>query len=103
MHTSNNNAVFTSRAIAWPSPSGATAAKTPSHLFKAWAAFVGLLCQWRKQQRLRRELSLMSPRDFGDLAVPPSLVRDELRRWPWQPRSAEWGELAPHRRRGGEN
>ena len=54
-------------------------------------------CQWRKRERLRRELSQMSPRDFGDLTMPPSLVRDEVRRWPWQPQSQQWGLLAPGR------
>jgi uncharacterized protein YjiS (DUF1127 family) len=99
MHTSNHDAVFTCRAVAWQAPADATTRRTPPYLSAARAAVVGLLRDWRKQQRLRRELSLMSPRDFGDLAVPPSLVRDELRRWPWQRQSVEWGELAPRRQR----
>jgi uncharacterized protein YjiS (DUF1127 family) len=42
---------------------------------------------WREHERQRSELSKMCPRDFGDLSVPPGLVRDELRRWPWQEHS----------------
>jgi uncharacterized protein YjiS (DUF1127 family) len=103
MHTSHRDAVFASRAVAWREPAGPGAARARSRLAEIWTAFIRLLCQWRKRQKLRRELSLMSPRDFGDLAVPPSLVRDELRRWPWQDQSREWGQLAPRRRRADGN
>ena len=32
--------------------------------------------------------------DFGDLTVPPGLIEDEKRRWPWQDLSAAWGTVA---------
>jgi hypothetical protein len=32
----------------------------------------------------------MSARDFHNLKVPPGLVADELRRWPWQELSRQW-------------
>lgn len=32
----------------------------------------------------------MSARDFRDLKVPPGLVAEELRRWPWQGPSPQW-------------
>jgi uncharacterized protein YjiS (DUF1127 family) len=50
--------------------------------------------RWRARERFRGELSSLSSRDFGDLAVPPSLIADELRRWPWQEPSAQWGTAA---------
>jgi uncharacterized protein YjiS (DUF1127 family) len=53
-------------------------------------AIYRVLHGWWEPERQRRELSMMRARDFGDLAVPPSLVTDELRRWPW------------HRTRNGE-
>lgn len=43
-----------------------------------------LLARWRERERHRRELARMSVRDFGDIAVPPSLIREEQARWPWQ-------------------
>ena len=53
---------------------------------------------WWERERQRRELSMMRARDFGDLAVPPSLVIEELRRWPWQKPNSQWGEVAAGRR-----
>jgi len=57
-----------------------------------------VLSGWWERERQRRELSMMRARDFGDLAVPPSLVIEELRRWPWQKPNSQWGEVAagPH-------
>jgi uncharacterized protein YjiS (DUF1127 family) len=52
---------------------------------------------WWERERQRRELSMMRARDFGDLAVPPSLVIEELRRWPWQKPNSQWGEVAAGR------
>jgi uncharacterized protein YjiS (DUF1127 family) len=52
---------------------------------------------WRRRVRERRELSQMCAHDFGDLAVPPGLIRDETRRWPWQKASPRWTEIAPRR------
>jgi uncharacterized protein YjiS (DUF1127 family) len=53
---------------------------------------------WWEREGQRRELSAMRARDFGDLAVPPSLVIEELRRWPWQKPNSQWGEVAAGRR-----
>jgi uncharacterized protein YjiS (DUF1127 family) len=53
---------------------------------------------WWERERQRRELSTMRARDFGDLTVPPSLVIEELRRWPWQKQNSQWGEVAAGRR-----
>jgi hypothetical protein len=47
----------------------------------------------RERQRERRELAMLSSLDFGDLAVPPGLIREELRRWPWQAWSQGWNAL----------
>ena len=38
-----------------------------------------LLVRWRERERHRRELTTMSVRDFGDIAVPPGLIREEQR------------------------
>ena len=45
---------------------------------------LSLLVRWRERERHRRELTTMSVRDFGDIAVPPGLIREEQARWPWQ-------------------
>jgi hypothetical protein len=66
-----------------------------------FAGLVGWLRTCWRQERQRRELAAMRGRDFGDLTVPPSLVTDELRRWPWQVSSPQWGAVAAGRR-GGE-
>lgn len=57
---------------------------------RALGALGARLRLWAERNRDRRELAAMSSRDFGDLAVPESLVRDEVRRWPWQKPSAGW-------------
>jgi len=54
--------------------------------------------RWRERERLRRELAGMCSRDFGDLAVPPGLIADEKRRWPWQPRMERHRLVADGRR-----
>ena len=58
------------------------------------AAALRQIARWRERERERRELAMMSIRDFGDLAVPPGLVREELRRWPWQAWGQGWNALA---------
>jgi hypothetical protein len=50
-----------------------------------------------RRERERRELAVLRGSDFGDLAVPASLVADETRRWPWHKPSAQWREVAPAR------
>jgi hypothetical protein len=54
------------------------------------AAALALLRSWREHGDARRELSTLSARDFRALKVPPGLVSDELRRWPWQGPSPQW-------------
>src|SRR5579863_8716863 len=53
---------------------------------------------WRERNRLRRELSTMSPHDFGDLPIPPGMIFDECRRWPWQNVSPQWRTIREWRR-----
>jgi uncharacterized protein YjiS (DUF1127 family) len=60
------------------------------------------LRQWRQRSRERRELSQLTPRDFGDLALPPSLLANELGRWPWQRWNAQWGAVCERRSARGE-
>jgi len=53
-----------------------------------------LLARWRERERHRRELATMSVRDFGDIAVPPGLIREEQARWPWQAMNQGWAALS---------
>ena len=48
---------------------------------------------WRERARFRAELSQMSPRDFGDMPVSPSLLREEAGRWPWQGAARGWSAI----------
>ena len=48
------------------------------------AAIVRALGRLRERERERRELAMMRPRDFGDLPLSPTAVRDETRRRWWQ-------------------
>jgi anti-sigma factor ChrR (cupin superfamily) len=63
---------------------------------------LGHLLRWLhdrvQAERQRRELTQMGGRDFGDLTIPSSLIRDELRRWPWQKSSPQWDEVTVTRR-----
>jgi uncharacterized protein YjiS (DUF1127 family) len=56
--------------------------------------FLRLLARWRERERHRRELATMSVRDFGDIAVPPGLIREEQARWPWQAINQGWAALS---------
>jgi hypothetical protein len=40
---------------------------------------------------------MLSARDFGDLAVPQSLVKEEIGRWPWQQSSQQWRQVSEKR------
>lgn len=60
------------------------------------ARAVGLFRCWRERERERQELASMSPLNFGDVTVSPGLVREELRRWPWQGWSSEWLAMSRH-------
>ena len=71
----------------------AETAKATARSLGAWAAVVRLLRSWRDRELQRRELSTMSARDFGDLAVPRSLASEEMRRWPWQKSSEQWSQI----------
>lgn len=53
---------------------------------------------WRERNRLRHELSKMTPHDFGDLPVPRGIIFDECRRWPWRDMSPQWGSIREWRR-----
>lgn len=64
-----------------------------SRVTSAWMAIAQLLRTWWRRELQRRELSTLSPRDFGDLAVPQSLVSEEIRRWPWQKPSRQWSQV----------
>ena|SRR5690348_7069208 len=68
-----------------------------SNVTTASKGLVRLLRNWWRRELQRRELSMLSPRDFGDLAVPQSLVAEEIRRWPWQNSSQQWGQIT-HKR-----
>ena len=58
---------------------------------------IGWLRATVRRERERRELAALRGCDFGDLAVPGSLVADETRRWPWHKPSPQWREVAPAR------
>lgn len=81
-------------------PPPATGAMTTARRRGWGAAILRTLRQWRERERQRREMSMLTERDFGDLALPPSLVRDELRRWPWQKPSPQWAEIGVRSRSG---
>lgn len=72
-------------------------ATTRSRGASAWMAITQLLRTWRRRELERRELSMLSPRDFGDLVVPHSLVNEEIRRWPWQKPSEQWSQVTAKR------
>jgi hypothetical protein len=68
-----------------------------SRVTSAWLAISRLLSTWWRRELQRRELSMLLPRDFGDLAVPQSLVSEEIRRWPWQRPSQQWRQITDKR------
>ena len=68
---------------------------TPSVLATIWS----LLLEWSQRQRERQQLSRMSSRDFGDLAIPSNLIRGEARRWPWQKPLSHWTAIRAGRTR----
>jgi uncharacterized protein YjiS (DUF1127 family) len=81
-------------AAPWPAAAAAPARARTLPLF---AAILDTLRQWRERSRERRELSQLTARDFGDLAVPPSLLANETGRWPWQKPSLGWGAVCDRR------
>ena len=63
-----------------------------------WTAIRLCLRDWRERERQRRELSMLSDRDFAGLRVPRMLVAQEVRKWPWQKWHPQWEELEAQRR-----
>jgi hypothetical protein len=53
---------------------------------------------WGERERQRRELSMLSDRDFAALSVPKMLAAEEVRKWPWQKWHPQWEELEAQRR-----
>ena len=70
---------------------------TISRVASAWVVIARLLRTLRRRELQRRELSVLSSRDFGDLAVPQSLINEEIRRWPWQKWSQQWSQVTNRR------
>jgi uncharacterized protein YjiS (DUF1127 family) len=97
MQNLNRGEISTAAAVEWRAPAKTTNATAQSRVLSAWAAIARLLRTWRMRELQRRELSTMSPRDFGDLAVPRSLAKDEIRRWPWQKSSPQWSQITSKR------
>jgi hypothetical protein len=101
MKTLNHHAVPTAIAVEWRRLSRARTAIVQGCISNIWAKVVWHLRIWRDRQLDRRELSMMSARDFGDLPVPASVIADETRRWPWQTPSPQWSEVYADRRSAG--
>jgi uncharacterized protein YjiS (DUF1127 family) len=68
-----------------------------SRVASVWVVIARLLRTWQGRELQRRELSVLSSRDFGDLAVPQSLINEEIRRWPWQKWSQQWSQVTNKR------
>ena len=68
-----------------------------SRIASAWVMIARLLRTWKRRELQRRELSVLSSRDFGDLAVPQSLISEEIRCWPWQKWSHQWSQVTNKR------
>ena len=68
-----------------------------SRVASVWVVIARLLRTWQRRELQRRELSVLSSRDFGDLAVPQSLINEEIRRWPWQKWSQQWSQVTNKR------
>jgi uncharacterized protein YjiS (DUF1127 family) len=68
-----------------------------SRVASVWVVIARLLRTWQRRELQRRELSVLSSRDFGDLAVPQSLINEEIHRWPWQKWSQQWSQVTNRR------
>lgn len=68
-----------------------------SGVLAAFTAVARVFHRWFERERERRELATMSPRDFGELGVPFSAIRDEVNRWPWQRCVLGWQAEEPRR------
>lgn len=93
MQVQGRSAISTGTAVERRASPNSIDATARSRASSAWMAVVRLLRTWWRRELQRRELSMLSPRDFGDLAVPQSLVSEETRRWPWQKPSQQWSQV----------
>jgi uncharacterized protein YjiS (DUF1127 family) len=97
MQNRNRREISTAAAVEWRASVKTANMTAPSRVLDAWAAIARLLHSWQVRELRRRELSTMSSRDFGDLAVPRSLAKDEINRWPWQKSSPQWSQITSKR------
>jgi uncharacterized protein YjiS (DUF1127 family) len=73
---------------------GSSKTEGQEHAHRPVVRLLRLLGRWRERERHRRELATMAARDFGDIAAPPGLIREEQARWPWQAMSPGWAALS---------
>jgi uncharacterized protein YjiS (DUF1127 family) len=59
-----------------------------------FVALAQRVAEWRERAHQRREIAVMRERDFGDIIVPPGLIVEEARRWPWQRFSIGWSAMS---------
>jgi uncharacterized protein YjiS (DUF1127 family) len=97
MQKRDRSAISKAAAVKWWRPDNTREATVRSRIASAWVVIARLLRTWRRRELQRRELSRLSSRDFGDLAVPQSLINEEIRRWPWQKWSQQWSQVTNKR------
>ena len=97
MQKRERSAISKAAAVEWRRPGNTREATVRSRIASAWVVIARLLRTWRRRELQRRELSRLSSRDFGDLAVPRSLINEEIRRWPWRKWSQQWSHVTNKR------
>ena len=97
MQVQDHGAMATAVAVERRASPNTIEAAARSRVPRVWVAVARLLRTWWKRELQRRELSMLSPRDFGDLTIPRSLVNEEIRRWPWQKSSQQWSQVTEKR------
>jgi uncharacterized protein YjiS (DUF1127 family) len=97
MQKRERSAISKAAAVEWRRPGNTREVTVRSRIASAWVVIARLLRTWRRRELQRRELSRLSSRDFGDLAVPQSLINEEIRRWPWQKWSQQWSQVTNKR------
>ena len=97
MQELERGAILKTAAVEWRTPGNTREATVRSRIASACVVIARLLRTWRRRELQRRELSVLSSRDFGDLAVPQSLITEEIRRWPWQKWSQQWSQVTNKR------
>lgn len=97
MQVQDRSAIPMAATVQGRASASTIAATARSRVRSAWVAVVSLVRAWRRRELQRRELSMLSPRDFGDLTVSQSLVKEEIRRWPWQKSSQQWSQVTGKR------